>query len=140
TRTPVALSVAAMATNILLATVLVGPLGHIGIALAMSASASLETVALLALLNRRLPHVVTLGLLWTVSRTGLAAVAMGVATVLALVATRSVLGMPPVLQLVGAVALGGTTYAGAAFVLRSPDLHDALGVLRRRLGGRLGRR
>ncbi len=140
TRTPVALSVAAMATNILLATVLVGPLGHIGIALAMSASASLETVALLALLNRRLPHVVTLGLLWTVSRTGLAAVAMGVATVLALVTTRTVLGLPPVLQLVGAVALGGTTYAGAAFVLRSPDLHDALGVLRRRLGGRLGRR
>ncbi len=136
TRTPVALSVAAMVTNILLATVLVAPLGHIGIALAMTSSATLETVALLALLNRRLPQVVTLGLIWTVGRTGLAAVAMGVATTLALVSARTVLGLAPILQLAGAVSVGGAIYVATAFLLRSSDLHDFLHVVRRRIGRR----
>jgi hypothetical protein len=37
---------------------------------------------------------------------------------------------PPVVQLAGAVALGGAVYVVVAFVLRSPELHSVLRLVR----------
>jgi putative peptidoglycan lipid II flippase len=136
TRTPVALSVTAMGANVLLATLLVGPLGFAGIALAMSVSATLEALTLVLLLRRRLAGLLGLELLSSVGRTTLAGLAMAATAYLTVGAARTVLGLPPVVQLLAAVAVGGATYAGAAYLLRSPELHEFLGLARRRLRGR----
>ncbi|HEX2035604.1 MAG TPA: murein biosynthesis integral membrane protein MurJ [Chloroflexota bacterium] len=134
TRTPVTLSVLAMCANVLLATILVGPLGHIGIALALSVSTTVEAFALLIVLRRRLPAVVTFTFLWSLSRTVIAALVMAAVSLVALGTTRILFHLPAPLQLVSAGASGAATYAAAAFLLRSPDLHDVLAVVRRKLG------
>jgi putative peptidoglycan lipid II flippase len=130
TRTPVILGVCAMALNVLLATLLVGPAGLVGIALAMSASASFEALALFAVLAARLPGLLTLELVASVGRTTLAGVVMGLATLggLALVGGA----LPPALMLALGTAVAGVAYGGAALVLRAPELIDLLGALQRR--------
>ena len=55
TRTPVKVSVGAMAVNCAVAAALAGPLGHVGLALATSVSATANALALTILLRRRLP-------------------------------------------------------------------------------------
>jgi putative peptidoglycan lipid II flippase len=55
TRTPVKISVSAMALNCAVAAALVRPLGHVGLALATSVSATANALALAILLRRRLP-------------------------------------------------------------------------------------
>ncbi|MGH2352149.1 MAG: murein biosynthesis integral membrane protein MurJ [Chloroflexota bacterium] len=138
TRTPVTLGVLAMAANVALASLLIvplaEPLAHVGIAIALSASATAEALVLLLLLRRRLPGVLTLSLVWSLSRTVLAGLVMAAAAAFALAVTRLILHLPPIVQTASAVATGGATYAAAAFVLRSPDLHDVLRMARRRLG------
>ena len=55
TRTPVKVSVFAMAFNCAIAASLARPLGHVGLALAIAAAATLNALALTILLRRRLP-------------------------------------------------------------------------------------
>jgi putative peptidoglycan lipid II flippase len=55
TRTPVKVSVGVMALNCAMAATLAGPLGHVGLALAIAASATINALALTLLLRRRLP-------------------------------------------------------------------------------------
>ncbi len=55
TRTPVLAALAAVAANIVLANIFVGPLGLNGLALAIAVSAWLETVALVVFLRGRVP-------------------------------------------------------------------------------------
>ena len=55
TRTPVKVSVGVMALNCAMAAALAGPLGHVGLALAIAASATINALALTLLLRRRLP-------------------------------------------------------------------------------------
>jgi putative peptidoglycan lipid II flippase len=55
TRTPVKVSVCAMAFNCTLALILAPSLGHAGLALAIAAAATLNAIALTVLLRRRLP-------------------------------------------------------------------------------------
>jgi putative peptidoglycan lipid II flippase len=55
TRTPVKVSVGAMALNCATAATLAGPLGHVGLAAATSVSATANALALMLLLRRRLP-------------------------------------------------------------------------------------
>jgi putative peptidoglycan lipid II flippase len=55
TRTPVKVSVGVMALNCAMAATLAGPMGHVGLALAIAASATINALALTLLLRRRLP-------------------------------------------------------------------------------------
>ena len=55
TRTPVKVSIGAMAVNCAVAAALAGPLGHVGLALATSVSATANALVLTILLRRRLP-------------------------------------------------------------------------------------
>jgi putative peptidoglycan lipid II flippase len=135
TRTPVILGVCAMALNVLLATLLVGPAGLVGIALAMSASASFEALALFAVLAARLPGLLTLELVASVGRTTLAGVVMGLATLGALALAGGAL--PPALMLALGTAVAGVAYGGAALALRAPELIDLLGAVQRRRAPRV---
>ncbi len=132
TRTPVAVGVGAMALNVLLAIFLVGPLAHLGIALAMSISALGEALALATLLHRRVA-VLTAGLYQTVARTMLAGAALAAITLPTLGAMR-LAGLPAVLQAASACLVGGASFLGAAYLLRSPDLDTMLAQVRARLG------
>jgi putative peptidoglycan lipid II flippase len=118
-----------MVANILLAIAMVGPLGHLGIALAMSISASAEALVLVFLLRPRLPGLLGGDLFFSLTRTGVAAAGLLVALVPAAAALRMA-ATPPVVQLAGAVALGGAVYVVVAFVLRSPELHSVLRLVR----------
>jgi putative peptidoglycan lipid II flippase len=129
TRTPVAVGAAAMVANILLAIAMVGPLGHLGIALAMSISASAEALVLVFLLRPRLPGLLGGGLFFSLTRTAIAAVGLLVALVPA-AATLRIAATPSVVQLAGAVTLGGVVYVVVAFILRAPELHSVLRVVR----------
>jgi putative peptidoglycan lipid II flippase len=132
TRTPVVLSVLAMACNVLLATLLVGPVGFAGIAAAMTVSATLEAIVLFLFLWARVPDLGNLDLLRSTSRTLLAGGAMLAATGGALVASRGLLHLAPLVELIGTAVIGTLTYALAGFVFRSPELHDVLSIVRRR--------
>ena len=65
TATPVVAGLLAVGVNILLGVALVGPLGLVGLATAIAIGAWLETVVLVLLLQRRLPHL-GLGVVWVV--------------------------------------------------------------------------
>jgi putative peptidoglycan lipid II flippase len=132
TRTPVTLGVLGMAFNVLLAIVLVGPFQHLGIAAAMSISATVEAFALLAVLHRRLPDLLTRSLLGSLGLSCLAGLAMSIIAGLTLMASRTTFGLPPVLQLILAVASGGLTYGAIALLFRSPEVGQLSALMRRR--------
>jgi putative peptidoglycan lipid II flippase len=138
TRTPVTLSVVAMTVNVALAALLLHPLGYAGIAGAMTVSASLEAVALFVVLSRRLDGLAGGPLAGSLSRTLLAGTVMAAATGSVVLASRLSLGLPPLVVLVLAAGAGGLSYAGAAYLLRSPELLDLLGLIRRRVPGLRG--
>jgi len=56
TRTPMQVSVGAMALNCLIAASLAGPMGHVGLALAIAVAGTVNALALAFILRRRLPR------------------------------------------------------------------------------------
>jgi putative peptidoglycan lipid II flippase len=133
TRTPVAVGVAAMAANIVLAYALVGPMGHSGIALALSLSTIAEAGVLAWLLGRRLPEFLAADLASSVSKTAAASAALTLVSWLCLNAVRAA-GLPPIVQLVVAAGAGALVFFAVAAALRSPDLAIVVEQAKRRLG------
>jgi putative peptidoglycan lipid II flippase len=78
TRTPVAVAIGSMITNLVLAAALVGPLEVEGLALAVSIAAAIESLVLLLLLGRRIDGLVTRGLALGVGRMLLATGVMAI--------------------------------------------------------------
>ncbi len=136
TRTPVAIAFVAMAVNLSLCFALAPYLSHGGIALANSASALVQTMLLAALLRRHTGPIQD-----DITVRSLGASLAGTAAVVALIlAVRSPLGLdtsagfrqlllPYGVTFVAAVA----AYLAVALVLRHPELHEVLSVVRRRL-------
>ncbi len=136
TKTPVLAALGAVAANILLANVFVGPLGLNGLALAIAVSAWLETIALVAFLRGRVPGygagVAYVG--WVMVRTLLvtlagASVGYGIEQVL-----LGAWGEDPgfvllVLRAGLAVATGGLVIVAGAFALRIAELRTIVGVV-----------
>ena len=116
TATPVVAGIVAVGINIVVGVTLVGPLGLVGLAIAIAVGAWLETVALVVLLQRRLPHL-RLGEVWLLmARSAIAAapgavVAWGVTAVL-----TSAWGADAGIVLV-VIRLGLATTAGALAIL-----------------------
>lgn len=121
TRTPVVIGVVAMVANVLLAFVLVEPLGHVGIALSLSVAATLEAVLLGVVLHRKLPGLHTSALGDTTVRVLVATIA---ATAVALGIQEQFLsdGLPVVLRAVTVIGLFGVTYLAAVAILRVREL------------------
>jgi putative peptidoglycan lipid II flippase len=136
TRTPVAAALGAVAANILLANLLIGPLGLNGLALAIALSAWLETVALVAFLRGRVPGYgaglrYVLGVVARTLVVTLAGAAVGYGIELALVAAWG--EDPGFLLLVVrsglAVAAGGVVIIAGALALRIAELRTIVGVV-----------
>src|SRR5581483_2921134 len=123
---PVLINLVTLALNLGLSFVLVGWLAQGGLALAVSIGVVVEALALLALLQTRLPFFDWRGLLETVAKCLVAGALMGAALYSFVHATNGRLALdltgPRVAQLAGALAIGGVVYLAAAFLLRLPEL------------------
>lgn len=138
TRTPVAWAIVAVAVNVPLMGLLVGPMGVEGLALALSISSLLEVVGLLWFLRRRIDSVDEAGIARAVGRASVAALA---AALLMLGGLTVVTGALPglldnavgrLLAVLLLAAAGLAIFALVAAALRAPELAQLRGILRRR--------
>jgi putative peptidoglycan lipid II flippase len=134
----VAWAIVAVAINVPLMVALVGPMGVEGLALALSISAVLEVLGLLWSLHRRIESVEEGAILRSLGRAGIAAIAAGLLMLGGLVAVERALGglldnpVGRLLTLVGLAAAGAAIFLVTAAALRSPELDQLRGILRRR--------
>ena len=141
TATPAAAAVGAVVVNVLLASLLAGPVGLVGLALAVAAGAWLEAVGLVAVLRRR-AGAPTLGALVGVGVRSLVAAVAAILVGLALVdllggwsgVPGDRLGLAVEALVVGAIGVGA--YLGVAAALRVAALGPLIGGLRSGLGWR----
>lgn len=138
TRTPVAWAIVAVAVNVPLMGLLVGPMGVEGLALALSVSSLLEVVGLLWFLRRRIDSVDEAAIARAVGRAAVAALA---AALLMLGGLTVVAGALPglldnavgrLLAVLVLAAAGLAIFALVAAALRAPELGQLRGILRRR--------
>ncbi len=135
TRSPVEIAVLCVVLNIALNLALIGPFGHVGIALATVASAWVNAALLGWRLSRRGQFVPDRRLMRFVSRLGVASVAMGgvvwageIMVFADLLAARGLRWV----GLAGLIALGVAAFAVAAIALRLADPRGILRQMRRR--------
>jgi putative peptidoglycan lipid II flippase len=134
TLTPVIVAIGSVAMNTTLAVLLVGPLGLGGIALAIAVAAWMEALALLIVLDRRVPELEPAGLVRVATQS---VVGTAIAGLLAF-GTAGLIGRaiepdPSKLALVidGFVVAGvfGVAYAAVSVVLRIPELASIVEVM-----------
>ena len=142
TRTPVLWAIIAVAINVPLMMLLVGPMGVAGLALSLSISAVLEVIGLVWALRRRIESVQEGAVLRSVARS---AVAAGAAALLMLGGLRLVQdwlapllvnGFGRLVVLAVLSAAGVAIFALVAAALRSPELAQVRAQLSRRMGRR----
>jgi putative peptidoglycan lipid II flippase len=124
TRTPVVVSAIDLCAFIALAVMLKGPMGHVGISVAVAGSSAVQMLLLLVGLRWRMGTIRAGDLARSTSRTLLASVAASVA---GWAAARIAGGL-------GAMAAFAVVYLLAAWALRSPELSEIGGAVGRRLG------
>ena len=143
TLTPLYIGAAAMAFNVLLAYLLVGPLDQGGLALANSIAVSVEVWLALMILRRRLGRVGGRLLAGTLAR------ALGAAAVMALAMTAVLAALPAEIAIAsyggpfvdGAVrlglgaAVGGGVYLGVALAIGMPEAQAGVRWVRGRMQG-----
>ena len=132
TRTPVLVGFVSVAANVCLALGLMWPLAHAGLALASSLAAYVNVLALLWLLRRRLGPIGGRALGRSALRTLAATVPLWlVCRALGPVADASA---HAAVWTGAAVIGGGLAFVAAAALLRAPELHVLVGMLRRGKG------
>jgi putative peptidoglycan lipid II flippase len=141
TRVPVLWAIVAVAINVPLMTILSGPMGVQGLALALSISATLEVLGLVWALRRRINSIEEGEVLRSGARSALAAALAaalmlgGLAAAQAWLATMLANGAGRVLLLFVLAGAGAAVYLLAAAAMRSPELAQ----MRRHLSRRRGR-
>ncbi len=135
TRTPVLVSIVDLAVFIVLALILRGPMGHVGVSIAVAGSSTVQMLLLLAALKVRLGALGGAALAGSVARSAgaslVAAVAGWTTARLVTSATPGAVGrMIP--GLLGLVVFGGA-FAAVSWGMRSRELGEIGGALRRRL-------
>lgn len=134
TRTPVAVALAVVALDAVLAVVLVGPLGLTGLALAIAVGAWVELAALAVLLHGRLPGFGAAPLLDVGVRSAAAGLVAGLAAFGAERGLVAALGddpafLPVAIRATLTLAAGGLAYLAASAALRIPELPAMIDVM-----------
>jgi putative peptidoglycan lipid II flippase len=136
-RTPVLVSIAAVAANLVINLVLVRRIGYAGLALGTSIAAIGHAATLIYLLERRVPGVASRHLAASLVRITVASVVMGAAAV---ALERALEAWIPgdvlvlrIVRLAGSIGGAIVVLAGAAWVLGLRELTEAMAALRARL-------
>lgn len=136
TRTPVKVAVIAVLVNLSLSLALMGPLGHGGLALALSIASSLQFFLLVLFLKKRVPCIEARPVLISVARSFIAAAAMGGAVYYLRSAWPMTAGpagpLAAILNLAWLVAAGAVIYFATARVIGSTEIRSLIGILRPR--------
>ncbi|MEO7296851.1 MAG: murein biosynthesis integral membrane protein MurJ [Candidatus Limnocylindria bacterium] len=138
TRTPVAWAVIAVAINVPLMAMLVGPMGVEGLALALSIASVVEVIGLLWFLRRRIESVEGSAIVRTVARSVVAGTAAALLMLGGLTLLEGSLGgildnaVGRLIALVLLSAAGGAIFLLVAAALRSPELEQLRGIIQRR--------
>ncbi len=137
TRTPVIVAATDLCVFVLLALMLRGPLGHVGVGLAVTGSSAVQMLLLWRLLGSKLPRLHTREIAGSALRTLLAALSGAVSGALAARALTRAPRLHP-----GALARAVPGLAGCAvfvavflivaYLARSPELISVVSALRRR--------
>jgi putative peptidoglycan lipid II flippase len=141
TRTPVTWAVVAVVANIGLMLLLVGRMGVEGLALAISISATVEVVGLLAALRSRLGGLDGRLLLASFTRSGVATLVASLAMLGAFLGTIAAIpsleenGVGRLVLLLVPAGVGATAYIVAGLVLRAPELTTLRRIAGRRPAG-----
>jgi len=137
TRTPVVVSAIDLGVFIATALALKGPMGHVGISVAVAGSSAAQMVLLLAGLRRRLGTIGARAMLPSTARTLAAAIAASAAGWVA--ARLAAPGGPGgalarALPGVAGTAAFAVVFVAAARAMRSPELREIVAAVQRRLG------
>lgn len=141
TRTPVTAGILIIALNIGLGIALLDRLGYLGLALALSASTTVEAVILAAVLHRRIGGDSS-GVrrwLWRVLLATLVTAGSALALAAPLTEATTPGNGPRILQVVVfamALAVVGLVYLGCAWILRIPELSATLSLAAQRIPAR----
>ncbi len=133
--TPVKIAGVSVAANIALSVLLLGPLQHVGLALATSAASWLNALLLAWLLRRRGQFAIDRRLRTRFPRIVLATLAMTAILFAGLEVLASMLAGTPLergLAVVVLIVAGKTAYAAAAFALGAAEFSEIRGSLSRR--------
>jgi putative peptidoglycan lipid II flippase len=136
TRTPVLVGAAAMMLSIGLSLLFsslferLGWMPHGGLALAVSLSTALEVTALLIIMRKRLNGIYGAEIAKGFGAAALGTLGLSAAVVFWLQAAGSA---PAALTALGGVAVGGIIYGLVLLLLRVPEIHSLLTVVKRRL-------
>ncbi|MBW2172094.1 MAG: murein biosynthesis integral membrane protein MurJ [Deltaproteobacteria bacterium] len=133
TKTPVKTAVVALLTNILLSILLMGPMRHGGLALATSIASAVNLTLLILALRRRLGRIGAKGILESVLRSAVCAVAMGAIIVLiGFWAGPKCSGSSWCLLVwvLGSVGAGTILYGGCAYLLRCQELSAVFDIVK----------
>lgn len=135
TRTPVLASLLNLVVFVALGVTLTEPLGHAGIAIAISAASTVQLVALVLLLRRKVGSLGLGEIASSAGRTLLASLAMAAVgwPFRSLVDWQAGGTLVASLTFVGATVACGLAFVIVAYAVRSRELHDVLGALRRRV-------
>jgi putative peptidoglycan lipid II flippase len=139
TRTPVIVAAVDLAVFIVLAWVLRGPFGHVGVSWAVTGSGAVQALLLFVVASRRVPSLRASGLAWSFGRVVVASavgVLAGRAVAAALAAGPDAGGLARALPGLGGTLAFGVSFLLAAAALRSPEL----GTLWREASRKLARR
>jgi putative peptidoglycan lipid II flippase len=130
TKTPVLLGVLALGIDLVMGLSLINVLGVLGLALANMTAATVEMILLIVVMRRRLGGLDDRRVALSAAKTALAAVLMGLSVWGFLGATASA---SAIVRALGGMIVGASVFAIAAWLLRSEELHGALGMIKRRL-------
>jgi putative peptidoglycan lipid II flippase len=136
-RTPVIVSVVSVLLNAVLNVLLMQALGYRGLALGTSIAAIINALLLLFLLQRAVHGLDVMRVLGSLARIALASAAMGVA---AAATDRALLAWLPgdarllqIIRLTGDISVALLVLAGGAWLLRIPEFHESVAMVRRKL-------
>lgn len=135
TRTPVKASAVNLVFFVGLSVALMGPLEHVALAIANSTAAAIQVIVLLWWLRRRIGPLGLRAVARSVSRIGLASLAMAVVLHLSSRAfnwTRDVGELPRAGQLLFVLGAGGVTFLVVARACGAPELSELLQAVQRR--------
>ena len=141
TKTPVKIAFLAFIVNVIASLILMGPLQHGGLALAVSIASSVNITVLVIILRKKIGPFFENDFLRSVARGIFASLIMGAAIIMVLFfmewcVASDLVGR--IFTLIIAVVVGGIVFVTASFLLGGSEMRVVVDMVRRKLGKKAG--